>query len=151
MAKLIGSGNEDRVIKELAIGTPMKDIAAEVGVSKMAISKFGKREEVKSKIESEQMSLLEVLPDAVNNVKDIVKGYKELDKDDHRGRKLAYDASFDVLKAVGIMPSPIPSQVIMNIYNEKPLINPVIMGLLDDRDKKFKLIEEGEVIDAEKG
>ncbi len=42
---------------------------------------------------------------------------KGIPMDDIKRRELSYKASHDVLKAVGIMPTLVQSQVITNIYN----------------------------------
>jgi hypothetical protein len=78
-------------------------------------------------------------------VKALIPGKKEdgtVDKpDDIKDRELAYKATSDVLKGVGIFPSASPSQIITNIYNERPLINPTIQMLLDQRDREFEAID----------
>ncbi len=77
------------------------------------------------------MKLLEAVPDAVENVKERVREMKDLPKGDTKRRELSYRASLDTLKAVGIMPSPIQSQVITNIFDQRTqIISPVIQELL---------------------
>ncbi len=59
--------------------------------------------------------LVKVLPNAVQNVKDLVKEMKDIPKDDIKRRELSYRASKDVLKATNVFPSP---QYAHNIYND---------------------------------
>ena len=106
------------------------------------ISRFAKGEDIRSLIEQEQMRLVEVIPDAVEYIKSLIPPNGKIAGMDIKDKELTYKASHDVLKAVGIMPSPVQSQIIANIYNEKPLINPFIIKLLEERDKKFLPIEE---------
>jgi hypothetical protein len=106
------------------------------------------REDIKKLVEQEQMSLLQKTPDAVEFVKSLIPKNGKPKKMDQKEKELAYKASSDVLKAAGIMPSPVQSQIITNIYQEKALINPIIMQLLEERDKKFTPIKD--VVDVEK-
>jgi predicted transcriptional regulator len=124
---------KEQVVKELATGRSQAQIAKEVGISASQVCRFANRENIKPFIEKEQMRLLEVVPDAVENVKELVKEMKDIPKSDTKRRELSYKASTDVLKAVGLMPTPIQSQVITNIYNQQNnvFISPVVQALLD--------------------
>ena len=64
---------------------------------------------------AESLNLLKALPDAVKNIKALVSEMKGIPKEQTKRRELAYKGSQDVLKAAGIIPSPIQSQVIQNI------------------------------------
>ena len=79
------------------------------------------------------MKLVEAVANAVENVKELVREMKDIPKGDTKRRELSYRASLDTLKAVGIMPSPIQSQVITTIYNDQrnQIISPVIQELLN--------------------
>ena len=119
------------VVRRLAVGENRAAIAQDFGLHRSQVSRFAKREDIRPFIEAEQMKLLEAVPDAVENVKGLVKEMKDLPKGDIKGRELSYRASLDTLKAVGIMPSPIQSQVITNIFDQRTqLISPVIHELL---------------------
>ena len=87
------------------------------------------------------MRLVRVVPDAVEYVKSLIPKDGKSAGMDIKEKELAYKASQDVLKAVGIMPSPVQSQVITNIYKEKPLVNPIILKFLEQRDKKLDAIK----------
>lgn len=123
---------KDNVIKQLAVGVPQKVIAWQVGIDRSAISRFKSREDIRPFIEQEQMKLLEVVPDAVENVKELVKDMKALDKNDYKGRELSYKASADVLKSVGLLPTPVQSQTLINIFNAEAaaVLSPEIVRIL---------------------
>jgi hypothetical protein len=129
------------VIRRLAVGESQGSIAKGVGLSQSQISRFANREDIKPLIENEQMRLIEKVPDAVDYVKSLIPRKGQRGSLDIKEKELAYKASHDVLKAVGIMPSPMQSRVFANIYNERPLISPLILTLLEERDKQFLPIE----------
>ncbi len=118
-----------KVVKMLAVGEPQTSIAKQVGVDQSTISRFANKDEAQTLIEEEQLKLVEVLPDAVQNVKDLVKEMKDIPKDDIKRRELSYKASKDVLKATNVFPSP---QFAHNIYNDnrtQTVVEPSIMKL----------------------
>jgi hypothetical protein len=130
-SKLDKPGIKQEVIKRLAVGESQRGIAKDVGVDPSQVSRFARREDIKPFIEQEQMKLVEVVPDAVENVKELVKEMKNIPKKDIKRRELSYKASLETLKAVGIMPSPVQSLVITNIYNQTnvfqtPLVREII-------------------------
>jgi hypothetical protein len=135
---------KERVIKRLAIGEKQIEIAKDVGLHYSQISRFSNREDIKPFIEQEQMKLLEVVPDAVENVKGLVKEMKKIPKKDIKRFELSYKASLDVLKAAGLMPTPVQSQVITNIYNQQnnAFITPVVKAILDRYLQDAENIEE---------
>ena len=143
-----------RVVKGLAVGERPKEIAKDVGLHHSQIYRFAKREDIKPFIEKEQMKLVEAVPDAVENVKELVREMKKIPKKDVKRRELSYKASLDTLKAVGIMSSPVQSQVITNIYQQTSFtISPVIRALLE-KDKKaleWKDEEAGQMDEENKG
>ncbi len=106
---------KDKVVKMLAVGEPQTSIAGQIGVNQSTISRFANKDEAKTLIEKEQLKLVEVLPDAVQNVKDLVKEMKDIPKDDIKRRELSYKATKDVLKATNVFPSP---QFAHNILND---------------------------------
>ncbi len=132
-----------QVIKRLATGEPQKSIAKSVGLCQPQISRFANRGDIKVLIEQEQMRLADAVPDAVDNVMDLVREMKDIPKKDIRRRELSYKASHDTLKAFGIMPTPVQSQIITNIFSQKNLISPAISALLDEHNKKFSFTRGG--------
>jgi hypothetical protein len=119
------------VVRRLAVGQTQASIARDFGLHRSNVSRFAKRGDIRPYIEQEQLKLLDAVPDAVENVKGLVREMKDLPKGDTKRRELSYRASLDTLKAVGIMPSPIQSQVITTIFDQRTqLISPVIHELL---------------------
>jgi hypothetical protein len=91
------------------------------------------------------MKLLEVVPDAVENVKELVREIKDVPKGDTKNRELSCRASLDTLKAVGIMPSPIQSQVITTIFDQRTqIISPVVLEILKQIMSQSSFPEEEE-------
>jgi len=139
---------KQEVVKRLAVGERPKSIAKDVGLSQSQVYRFESREDIKALIEQEQRNLVEVVPDAVKNVKDLVKEMKDIPKKDIKRRELPYKASQDTLKAVGIMPSQVQSQFFMNIYQQNNFaISPLLQALLDEHEKaimEWKHEEDGE-------
>jgi len=134
---------KQEVVKRLAVGERPKIIAKDVGLHYSQIYRFAKREDIKPFIEQEQMKLLEVIPNAVENVKELVKEMKKIPKKDVKRRELSYKASLDTLKSVGIMPSPVQSQVITNLYQQNNLIlSPVVRAFIEEHLEKFRFSEE---------
>ena len=135
---------KDKVVKMLAVGEPQTSIAEQVGVNQSTISRFANKDEAQILIEEEQLKLIEVLPDAVQNVKDLVEEMKDIPKDDIKRRELSYKASKDVLKATNVFPSP---QYAHNIYNDnrqQALITPEFQKFLN-----FQAQNEAEIPETE--
>ncbi len=134
---------KDTVVKKLAVGEPQTSIAAQVGVDQSTISRFAKEDENIRLIKEQQEKLVKVLPDAVQNVKDLVTEMPTIPKDDTKNRELSYKASQDVLKATNIFPSP---QFTHNIYNDNrqqtQIISSNVLDLFSSHAKS--LIDHGE-------
>ncbi len=132
-SKLDNPHIKQEVVKRLAVGENKAAIARDFGVHRSQVSRFAKREDIRPFIEHEQMKLVEVVPDAVENVKELVREMKDIPKRDTKRRELSYRASMDTLKAVGIMPSPVQSQVITTIYNDQrnQIIAPAVWELIN--------------------
>ena len=142
MAKKILESEEAKmaIAKAIAGGESQTAIARATGVSQSTISRVTKREDVKALIDAETLNLLGALPDAVENVKDLVRE-KNIPKDETKRLELRYKASVDVLKVGGLMPTPIQSLAIQNIYNDNRMqLSPVVLALLE---------KHGQVFDAE--
>ena len=121
---------KEKVVKKLAVGESQNSIAKQVELNQSQISRFANREDIRTLIEQEQRKLLEVVPDAVENVKNLVKEMRDIPKDDIKRRELSYKASKDVLKNVGLLPAPVQSQTLINIQNNQSALLPVIQELL---------------------
>lgn len=136
---------KDKVVKMLAVGDPQTSIAKKMGVDQSTISRFANEEEAMKKVEQQKLILTEVIPDAVQNVKDLVEEMKDIPKEDIERRKLSYGATKDVLKAVNVFPSP---QYAHNIYNDNSqhiTITPAIQEWIDYKSR-IKLDPDGKVI-----
>ena len=107
-----------QVIQRLALGESQMSIAKDVGLDRSQVSRFARREDVKALIKEQGLKLAEAVPDAVENVKQLVREMSNIPKKDIKRRELSYKASHDVLKAVGIMPSPVQSQFIVNLNQQ---------------------------------
>ena len=129
---------KEAIAKALVGGQSQEAIAQSLGVSQPTISRFAKREDVKALIEHEQMSLAEVIPDAVDNVKALVREMPDIPAKETKRRELSYKASTDVLKAVGLLPVPVQSQTL--IWNSQTtIVSPVIERLLQQIQKSSDL------------
>ena len=117
-SKLDKPGFKQGVIKRLALGESQSGIARDVGVNRSQISRFAGREDIKPFPEQELMNLLEAVPDAVENIKKLVREMKGIPKKDTKRLELAYKACLDTLRAGGIMASPVQSQIITNTYQQ---------------------------------
>ena len=124
---------KEMVVKKLAVGESQESIAKDVGLNQSQVSRWiANREDIRSLIQQQQMKLLEAVPDAVENIKSLVREMKDLPEDDHKRKELAYKASKDILKCVGIMPTPIQSQTLVNIFqeNKKEVISPKVLEII---------------------
>lgn len=139
-----------QVIGDIVAGKSQSEVAREVELHPSQVCRFLKKEDVQELIEQESLRLLEAVPDAVQNVKDLVYGMKSIPKKDTKRQELAYKATSDVLKAVGLLPSSKESQVLINIYQQNiQTMNPVLVELLKRHfqelstpDPKKQLLEE---------
>ena len=146
MSKLDRLPVKQEVIHKLAVGETQTSIAKQIGVDQSTISRFANKDEAQKLIEEEQLKLVEVLPDAVQNVKDLVKEMKDIPKDDVKSRELSYKATTDVLKATNVFPSP---QYAHNIYNDnrqqQTLITSEFQAFLDFQAEN--VLEDSEGVD----
>src|SRR3990170_5155409 len=122
------------VIKRLAVGESQSSIANSVGLDQSQVSRFSSREDIRAFIEEEQKKLLEVVPDAVGNVMSLVREMKDIPAKDTKRRELSYKASTDVLKSVGLLPTPLQSQTLVNICSTK---NVFMSPVMEDALKKY--------------
>jgi hypothetical protein len=145
MSKLDKLPVKQEVIHKLAIGEPQTSIAAQVGVNQSTISRFANKDEAQVLIEEEKLKLVEAFPDAVQNVKDLVKEMPTISKDDIKRRELSYKASVDVLKATNVFPSPQYAQNIYNDNSQQIVITPEFQAFLDFQSKNWeKMLKDSE-------
>jgi hypothetical protein len=121
---------KQEIVKRLASGESQYSIAKEVGLNRSTVCRFANRGDIRRLIEQEQRKLIEVVPDAVENVKSLVREMKEIPEEDTKRRELSYKASKDVLKSVGILPTPVQSQTFIDISQENNQISPVVWQII---------------------
>lgn len=122
---------KDFIAGALVAGISQEEVALKLGVNQSTISRFSSKEEIKTAIEEEAKSLLEVLPDAVGNLKDLVRGMKDIPISESKARELALKASFRVLETGGILPSHAPAFYIQQIFNRtNNFVSPNVERLL---------------------
>ncbi len=92
------------------------------------------------------MKLVEAVPDAVENVRGLVRDMKNIPPKETKRRELSYKASQDVLKAVGIMPTNAQVPLVANIYSDNrfQIISPVIREILGEKCNDIIDIEADE-------
>lgn len=133
--------------RQIASGESQTSIADYFGVHQSTISRFAQKSDIREIVEQEQERLVEAVPDAVQNVKDLIQGMKSLAGDDIRGKELAYKATKDLLKTVGLMPSSINSQTVFNMFQDNSNnISPELVHLLLGNISECTLAEE-DIID----
>jgi hypothetical protein len=151
MSKLNKLPVENEVIHQLAIGETQTSIAEQVGVRQPTISRFANKDEIKARLEEEQIKLAEVAPDAVQNVKDLITEMPTIPKDDIKSRELSYKASKDTLKAVGLFPTPQYAHSLTNIFNgnrQQTVISSDFQAFLDWKATHAKPIDMPEDVDS---
>jgi transposase-like protein len=130
-SKLDPSHIKQEIAKRSATGESQGSIAKEFGMCHTTIRRFARKEDVQRLIKEETRNLLEVVPDAVENIKTLVREMKNIPKNDHKRPELAYKASQKVLESAGIMNTPTPSQTVVSIINkDNPSLAPVIEALI---------------------
>ena len=129
-----------KVIGEIAAGKSQSEVAQEVELHPSQVCRFLKREDVQELIEQETLRLLEAVPDAVQNVKNLVHEMKAIPKKDSKRQELAYKATSDVLKSAGLLPSSKQSQTLINIYEQKNFTMPsILQELINEHLQKMTL------------
>jgi hypothetical protein len=134
---------KQEIVKRLASGESQYSIAKEVGLNRSTVCRFANRGDIRRLIEQEQRKLIEVVPDAVENVKSLVREMKEIPQEEIKRRELSYKASKDVLKSVGILPTPAHSQTFIDISQENnQIISPVVWQVIDSITDELTAITE---------
>ena len=137
-----------RIVSGRAKGESVKSIADDLGVSHQAVSAYLKKEDVKDWIEQEHLKYLQDVPTARENMGDLVRNMKNTEDKDER--KLAFEASKEILKSAGIIPSNTQSTFIQNIYGQNNLVlSPLLKEMLESHAKSLEWKDDVE--DAEIG
>ena len=144
--KLNNPAIKKEVARRLAAGEEQSSIARSMGFHPSWVCKFEKREDIREMIEAEQKRLLAVVPDAIENVKSLVREMKRTPKGETRRRELCYAASKDVLKSVGLMPTPVQSQILINLSQQtNTILSPVILKLLEVQQAEMRQMTEADL------
>ncbi len=89
------------------------------------------------------MKLMEAVPDAVENIKGLVREMKNIPKKDSKRMELSYKASVDTLKSAGIIPSQVQSQILINIFQKNDFtLSPVVREMLEKHNKSLNWDDE---------
>jgi predicted transcriptional regulator len=139
-------GIKGKVVRELAVGKSQRAIGREVGISQAQISRFANKENTKELIEHEAMRLIEAVPDAVSNMRELVKALRTLPRKDHKNRELSYRATVKVLEAAGMLNTPNCSPTIVNMFQQNNTFDsPLIKGILEKFSESLKTPDSVEV------
>ena len=139
---------EKCVATRRARGDSVNKIACDLGMGRGTVEGYLKHENVKEWIEKEHLRILEDLPTATDNMKDLVKGMKTAETPDER--KLGFEATKEVLKVGGIIPTNSQSTFIQNIYGQNNLVlSPVLKEMLERHEKSLEWKED--VVEVEVG
>jgi predicted transcriptional regulator len=76
--RLEGQTVKNEIARTIAGGHSQEKIAKSLGVSQSTISRMVNKDDVKALIENETLKLLEAVPQAVENIKDLVKEMSEI-------------------------------------------------------------------------
>ncbi len=130
MAILNNPQTRVEIIQRLACGESQNSVSKLVGVSQQQICRIANKEDIKRCIEEEKARLIDIVPDAVQNVKDLVTGMRNIPDHEIKQRELAYKATKDVLKSVGIFPSPSFNLNVNNDNRQQTVIQPEVMAII---------------------
>lgn len=98
-----------QIITRVVAGNSNSAIARDLGVAHTTVGRYLQKEDVQELINQESLRLMEVVPDAIENLKGLVRGMSSLDEKDNKGRELAFKASQRVLEAAGILSTGAPA------------------------------------------
>ena len=139
-----------KIVAQLATAAiPNITIAEQIGVHPATVGRMLQKDAIKTIIEREQAKFISLLPDATNNVKQVVQDfYDPITKTyhpDNQVRYFGFRASEKILESVGILGSTAPSTNIVNIFNQQNnlTLSPIIQSLLTSYNN------DAEVIDAD--
>ena len=150
-SRLDAPETKKRVVQELALGKSQSSIAKEVGLHSTQVCRFANRDDIVKLIEAESFRLYEAVPDAVQNVKDLIAEMKHIPKNETKRRELGYKASTDVLKSAGILPTAVQSQTFIDIKTQTniQLVPPIVQELLEKHLEGLKITEGEAETEAE--
>jgi transcriptional regulator with XRE-family HTH domain len=131
--RLGGGAVKNEIARAIAGGHSQQEIAKSLGVNQSTISRIVNKDDVKALIENETLKLLEAVPQAVENIKDLVKEMPEIPKKEIKRRELAYKASAEVLKTAGMLPTPIQSQTLINIIRTGDIFTGPLLEKLKEK------------------
>lgn len=118
------------IAKALAGKVSQQKIADQLGVSQSTISRLASRDDVKAMIEQETIRLLGSVPQAVDNIADLVNEMPQMTS--VKEKELAFKASRKVLEAAGILNSASPSLSVVNIVQRNSIVlTPIVKAMLD--------------------
>lgn len=130
MGKLSDPRIRVEVIQRLACGQSQGSIARLAGVSQQHISRFANKEEIKSLIKRDQARLVDAVPDAIEHVICLIKGMKNIPAHEIKQRELAYKATRDLLRSVGILPTQTPKTNVLDNDRRQQAILPEVLQML---------------------
>ncbi|MBI5967915.1 MAG: helix-turn-helix domain-containing protein [Deltaproteobacteria bacterium] len=120
------------VVKAVVAGQSQEEIGRTLGVSQSTISRLINKKDVKDLLEAETLKLLESVPAAVENIRDLVEEMKRIPKKEVKRRELSYKATIELLKTAGLLPTPLQAQTLINIYKTQNLIlTPIVQKMID--------------------
>lgn len=125
---------------------PKARIARAMGIDRKTVYRYEEKANVREMVNNIQEKFLqENLPVATQNIHNIVhKKVKKLGD-----RRLQYDASRDVLKSVGMLPTTEQSIVVQQMFQQNNIVlNPVVQGMLD-RHLNSLMNFKSDVVDVE--
>jgi predicted transcriptional regulator len=118
------------IAKALAGKVSQQKIADQLGVSQSTISRLASRDDMKALIEQETIRLLGSVPQAVDNLTDLVNEMPQMTN--VKEKELAFKASRKVLEAAGILNSASPSLSVVNIVQRNSIVlSPIVKAMLD--------------------
>ena len=148
---LVQRVTEKKVAELKAAGETIHEISRKMGMPRSSVYSVLARPNVQEMVNVIQEKFLqENLPVATQNIHDIVhKKVKKLGD-----RRLQFDASRDVLKSVGMLPTTEQSIVVQQMFQQNNIVlNPVVQGILDKHLNSLMNFKgdvvEGEIINKE--
>ena len=150
-SKLQSPHKREQIVKRIVLGESQEAIAKDFGIHQSSVSRFASRDDIQVAIEEAQKELLSCIPDAVKNVKGLVREFQRIPKNQIKSRQLSYKASQDVLKSVGLLSTPVQSQTFVNLYQQQnnTILSPVILRLLEAQRSEMEALRESEEADED--
>jgi predicted XRE-type DNA-binding protein len=131
---------KEQIAKALAGGQSQAIIAQAVGVSQPTISRLANKGDVRAMIERQSLSLLEGVPQAVENLKAQINEMPNIPPEQVKRKELGLKASIKLLESAGLLNTPSPSPTFVNIINARTtIISPVVERLLELMQKSSDL------------